>query len=120
MAVSVSKPTTPEVGRIDDVRSLKQRVRNVTCSGSYVADGEVVTAEDVGLKVIVQVHAPGAVVNDTSPSLGNPLAVIIADDGSQVRFVLLESAADGDALDEKPAESNTTGDFPFRATFIGW
>lgn len=118
MAVAVAKPSNPD--RVDDQRSLKQRIRQVTLSGSYVADGEIVTAEDVGLKRIVQVHAPGAVLNDTSPTLGNPLGIIIADDGSQVRFVLLESAADGDALDEKPAESNTTGDFPFLATFIGW
>jgi hypothetical protein len=118
MAVAVSKPTVD--ARVNDVRSLRSRVYDVTFSGNYTANGEVVEAADVGLKTIVQVHAPGVATDDNAdPATGNPVAVIVADDGSTATFVLFDSAADGDPLDEKPAEA-VVGVGPLRCTFIGW
>jgi hypothetical protein len=97
------------------------RVYDVAFSGTYTANGESVTAAQVGLKKIQQVHAPGAALDSTSaPALGNPLGVVISSTGSTATFVLLESAADGDALDEKPAETTASAAATFRVTFIGY
>jgi hypothetical protein len=115
MAIAISKVT----GGAYTAGNKRHRVFDVTISGTYTANGETVTNTQVGLEKIEQVVAPGAVTDSlTAPTIGNPMAVITASDGSSAKFVLFDSAADGDALDETPAETTTR--VAFRATFIGY
>lgn len=82
---------------------------DVTLTGSYTANGDVLTAAFCGLSTI-EFALPGTFSDSVSaPALVWPVSVNYVAGGASCLLVLGESAADGDPLDEKPAEAVTAG-----------
>lgn len=82
---------------------------DVTLTGNYTANGDEVEASYFGLSTVDFVIASAAVDSTSAPTLVWPVGVNYAADAASFFLILGESAADGDPLDEKPAEAVTAG-----------
>lgn len=115
MAVAITRPTpNPDT----TWGNKKRRVRDIVFSGTYTAGtSEVITAAQVGLKVIDEVSVHGGCVRATAGT-GNPVAIVYPS-ATQVRVVAYEGAAALSPLAEKATEAWEAGTAG-RFTFIGY
>lgn len=75
-------------------------------TGDYVADGITINASSFGLKRFAALIPLGGISKTTDFAVGWPVGAIRYNTARTAALVtLLESAADGDPMDEKPAEA---------------
>lgn len=120
MASAISIPTVSD-GRHDDSRALKRRIRVLTPSGNYATGGEVITAQQVGLKRIIGVNLlNGSVAAASTPTTAEAVGFVVAATGLSVTMRFYESGAANAALAEKSnAEAPPTGQ-SLTCEFIGY
>jgi hypothetical protein len=115
MAVAIAK-----VAGADYTAGNKRvKVRTLTFSGNYATNGETITAAEVGLKRIEDVHFSGAAAAAT-PTTAVVLGAVINSTGTSVAIRSYEAAASAAPFIEKDnSEAYITGQV-VRATFIGY
>jgi hypothetical protein len=124
MAALVGVPAQPDAGTVSRLRgytsgNVKVRYFDVTLdTGDYAQTGLAITAASLGFDRVYFVTISGGLIMSTNKLVGNVNAVSYAAGGASFNIFLYESAADGDALDNKPAEANTAV-FPFRIRVEG-
>jgi hypothetical protein len=85
-------------------------------TGDYVADGVTVTAAMFGLKRFAALVPLGGFSKTTDFAVGWPVGAIRYNtERTSALITLLESAADGDPMDEKPAEAMVAHQASFMA-----
>lgn len=101
--------TSPNVIRGFKEGNLKVRFFDVTLDGGdYAQTGLAITAASLGFKRISFVTLPPVVQKSTS-ALANVLGITYASDSTSFNLFLFECGADGDQLDNKPAEAVDAG-----------
>lgn len=89
----------------------KFRFRTITTdTGDYPTDGIAITASQIGMKKFAAVIPQGLLYDNAGGDqydLGRPFGIRFDSVRETVYLMLYESAGDGDALDQKPAEAMT-------------
>lgn len=120
MPLSLAVSTPALDGRENDVRALRWRVRTLTSSGTYAAGGDVVTAQELGLRRIVGALNLGGVAAASTPTTAEVPGFIVAADGLSMTVRLYETGgAVNGPLAEKGAEAVLSGQ-AFNVVVIGY
>lgn len=116
---NVQPGTSPNVIRGFVDGNVKVRYFDVTLDGGdYAQTGLVITAQSLRFKRINFVTLP-PVVQTANSLLANVLGITYASDNTSFNLFLFENGADGDQLDNKPAQANTA-DLKFRIRVEGF
>ena len=119
MALTVTAVRTPNQDNHEgSFMGLRGRVVDITFDSSYLTTGEVLTAATLGWTYVF-----GAVVlthpTNTAGTLGLPTVVRANSTNSQLTFQPLESAGDGDPMDEA-GSTNDLSAFTGRFIVLGY
>ena len=90
MAVAITRVSGR---RSDDVRALQMVVRTLTFSGTYPANGEVITAKQLGLFRIMGVVALDTIVAPAGTATGSQPKFDVSADGKTLNVRFMRDAA---------------------------
>lgn len=119
MALTVAEVVHPNAASTHvSFPPFKAKIVDVTFDSSYLTTGEIMTAASQGFTILL-----GAITlthpTNTAGTLGMPCVVRASATGSQLAFQPLESAGDGDALDEA-GSTNNLSTFTGRFMILGY
>lgn len=119
MALTVANVSTPNSEMHEgEFAGLKARIVDITFDSSYVTTGEVLTATSLGWTYVFGAIALTHPAN-AAGTLGLPTVVKKNTAGSQLTFQPLESAGDGDPMDEA-GSTNDLSAFTGRFVVLGY
>ncbi len=119
MAITIADVATPNAAQTSGLNQFKWRFKDITFDNSYPTTGEVVTATQVNLNMLVGVIPGLAVTSDGAAAL--PVYGEVNSTGSQATLQIYryDGASAGKASLEEAANTFDASTFTVRLWFFG-